>query len=561
MRASFGTALLVAVCLGATACSGVPTSGPIEEGPVVAIAGQDQFIRVIARPPAAGMAPEDLVRGFQEASASADNSYFVAREYLTGKAASTWDPGAGVAVYDNGGLSYTAKAESVEVQGNLLGSIDAVGQYSVANPGTKLDDRYQLTKVDGEWRISSLPTGLVLGPGDIDRGFRAFDLYYFTRDFTGLVPAPVTIPVSGAGMATQLVRALLSGPTPWIAPSVRTGFPEGTRLALDSVPVVDGVAQVALSSEVLQADDATRKALSAQLAWTLRQVPSVGAFRLTVGGQPVSVPGQPAVQSVSSWNAYDPDQSVKAAIAVNERGLVSVAPDDKLIPLGQTKPSIVSPAQDLTGTQVAGLSLDRRSLWTAKLGGVQNATKKYSGAELSRPSWDSTGALWVVDRGVGLVLIRGATATRIAVTGLPAGVQDSDLLSVAISRDGTRAGLLIRRGTRVEPMVARVERAADVIRVSDPIRVESILTDAVDLSWSDSGTLAVLGTSGAGSLQVAYIAVGTTRVSTVAVPDGAVSIATAPVMSTLIAAGGSLYRSVGNTWTSVGSGVDPVYPG
>ena len=110
-------------------------------------------------------------------------------------------------------------------------------------------------------------------------------------------------------------------------------------------------------------------------------------------------------------------------------------------------------------------------------------------------------------------------------------------------------------------MVARVERAADVIRVSDPIRVESILTDAVDLSWSDSGTLAVLGTSGAGSLQVAYIAVGTTRVSTVAVPDGAVSIATAPAMSTLIGAGGSLYRSVGNTWTSVGSGVDPVYPG
>ena len=105
MRA-FGVALLAAVCLGATACSGVPTSGPIEEGPVVAVAGQDQFIRVIARPPVAGMAPEDLVRGFQEASASADNSYFVAREYLTGKAAATWDPGAGVAVYDNGGLSY-----------------------------------------------------------------------------------------------------------------------------------------------------------------------------------------------------------------------------------------------------------------------------------------------------------------------------------------------------------------------------------------------------------------------------------------------------------------------
>jgi hypothetical protein len=421
--------------------------------------------------------------------------------------------------------------------------------------------RYQLTKVDGEWRISELPSGLVLGPGDIDRGFRAFDLYYFSRDFNSLVPAPVTMPVSGAGMATQLVRALLAGPTPWIAPSVRTGFPEGTRLALDSVPVVDGVAQVALSSEVLQADDATRKALSAQLAWTLRQVPAVGSFRLTVGGQPVSVPGQGPVQSVTSWNAFDPDQAVKGAIAVSDRGLVSVTPDAQLAPLGQTKPAIVQPAQDLTGTQVAGLSPDRRSLWTAKLGGVQTASRKYSGAELSRPSWDATGAIWVVDRGRGLVLVRGGAATYVVVSGLPAGVRDSDLLSVAISRDGTRAGLLVRRGTRVEPMVARVERNADAVRVSDPIRVESVLTDAVDLSWSDSATLAVLGTSGAGSLQVAYIAVGTARVSTVAVPDGAVSIATAPAMSTLIAAGGALYRSVGNTWTSVGSAVDPVYPG
>jgi hypothetical protein len=561
MKGKLGAALLVIMCVGTSACSGVPTSGPIEEGPVVAVAGQDQFIRVIARPPVPGMAPEDLVRAFQEASASADNAYLVAREYLTPAAASTWNPGAGVSIYDNGGLTYTAKADAVEVQGNLLGSLDFLGQYSVANPGTRLDDKYRLTKVNGEWRIDGLPEGLVLGPGDIDRGFRAFDLYYFSRDFNNLVPAPVTIPVSGAGMATQLVRALLAGPTPWIAPSVRTGFPEGTKLALDSVPVVDGVAQVALSSEVLQSDDATRKALSAQLAWTLRQVPSVGAFRMTVGGQPVSVPGQSAVQSVNSWNTYDPDHAGKGAVAVHGQGLVSVTADDKLAPLGQTRPPIVAPAVDLADTQVAGLSVDRRSLWVTKLGSLQTSFKRYTGADLSRPSWDVTGALWVVDRGQGLVLIRDGSATRIAVSGLPAGVRDADLLSVTISRDGTRAGLLVRRGTRVEPMVARVERTGDVVRVADPIRIESILTDAVDLSWSDSATLAVLGTSGAGSLQVAYIAIGTTRVSTVAVPDGAVSIAAAPAMSTLIGAGGSLYRSVGNTWTSIGEGVDPVYPG
>ena len=42
-----------------------------------------------------------------------------------------------------------------------------------------------------------------------------------------LVPAPVIVPLSGSGLATLLVSTLVSGPTPWIAPAVRTAFPEG----------------------------------------------------------------------------------------------------------------------------------------------------------------------------------------------------------------------------------------------------------------------------------------------------------------------------------------------
>ena len=55
MKGKLTAALLAILCAGTSACSGVPTSGPIEEGPVVAVAGQDQFIRVIARPPVPGI--------------------------------------------------------------------------------------------------------------------------------------------------------------------------------------------------------------------------------------------------------------------------------------------------------------------------------------------------------------------------------------------------------------------------------------------------------------------------------------------------------------------------
>ncbi len=374
----------------------------------------------------------------------------------------------------------------------MSGTIDDAGQYSVAAPGTPLKASYGVAQVAGEWRISSLPNGLVLTPGDIDRGYRTFNLYYFTRDFSTLVPDPVTVPLSGSGLPTQLVRGLLAGATSWLAPAVRTAFPEGTRLALDSVPVRDGVAEVALTDEVLTADDATRQALSAQLVWTLRQLPDVTGVRMSVGGQTVSVPGVGPVQPVDSWATYDPDVLPDAALAyaAEPRGLVSIDVEGAIAVVGKSRPEILRPAVSLDSTRVAGVGADGASLWEARLGADQTASRRYVGTDLSTPSWDRLGAIWFVDRGRGLVRVRNGVATVVPVMGLPKGVREVDLTAVAVSRDGTRMALLVRRGTRVEPLVARLENTAESVRVSAPQRIESVITEAVDLAWQDADTLA-----------------------------------------------------------------------
>jgi hypothetical protein len=558
-------ALLAATAL--TACgTGVPTSGPVEQGEVIAAAGGDQFIRVIARPPEPGMGPEDIVRGFQEATASADASYAVARQYLTEPASGLWSPAVGVRVVDAAGLSVTRELDTLTATGVLSATIDSSGEYVVAAPGTALSIAYELVQVDGEWRISVAPDGLVLSPGDIDRGFRTFSLYYFTPDFTQLAPSPVTIPLSDAGLATQLVRGLLAGPPDWFAPAVRTAFPLGTSLAVDSVPIVDGIAEVALSAEVLGADDATRQALSAQVTWTLRQLPGITGVRLTVGGQPLAVAGAGAVQPVDAWSIYDPDGlPVDArAVAVAETGLAWIDADGTLEPLGAVEPSLSAPASALDASAVAGLSADERSLWQVALSGstvAGPAVRRYTGTALSRPSWDRYGDLWVVDRGVGLVRVTPAGATPMAVADLPEGVRDRDLLAVSITRDGTRAALLVRQGARVEPMVARIGRTGESVQVAAPVRVETALSAAVDLAWQDATTLVVLGTVGASALEVVSITLGSARVGRSGAPEGAVSLAAAPVRPVLVGTPESTFTAVGTSWENLGPLRDPAYPG
>ncbi len=558
------TGVLVALALALTACAGVPSSGPIQQGPAVAPAGDDQLIARIANPPTAGMTPEQVVRGFQEATASPDAKYQIARLYLTPSASAAWDPSSGVLIYDSSGLTLTSVATSVDVVGRTSGTIGSTGEYSVAAPGTKLSTSYGMQRIDGEWRISAPPDGLVLGAADIERGYRSYDLYFFARDFGVLVPTPVTVPLTGSGLATLLVRTLVAGPTPWIAPAVTTAFPEGTRLTVDSVPVVDGIAQVDLTPEVLRADDTTRQKLSAQLVWTLRQLPDVTSVQVTVNGQPLPVPGVPSVQPISSWSLVDPDalSTLALAHAVDKRGILTIGGDTAVSVAAKLKPDLVLPGVSLDSGRVAGLSADRRSLYEARLVDGAAAVRRYTGTALSRPSWDRTGAIWVVDRGIGLVMVKDGKATRVPIAEAQ-GVTDAKLVSASVSRDGTRIAMLVARGTRVEPLLARVERSGDTVRVASPRRIESLLSEALDLAWADAGTLAVLGTSGASSLEVLLIDVGTSRMRRIAAREGSVTIAAAPGPDRplLVGAGAAIYRNATSSWTRLTDALYPVYPG
>ncbi len=542
----------------------VPTNGPIQQGEQVGTDSEDQFIRVIARGPREGMTPADTVQGFLDASASFDGDHAVARQYLTPQANEVWDSTEGVAVYEGVG-SLSGYGGTVTLTASQSGRISSIGRYEVAAAGSNLRADFALTRVDGEWRINRAPQGLILSAADVDRSFRSLSVYFFEPTFTTLVPDARMVPVLGPGQATTLVRYLIAGPSSWLLPAVRTGFPDGVDLTIDSVPVIAGVANVDLTMNARVSEDTARRALSQQLVWTLRQLPDITAVNITAGGQPLVVPGIASPQSRDSWPEVDP-----AALPQGSSGYIArvdsigrldgdeVTPVRGAIDGGET--SFVDIAVSRNSDTISGLD-GQGDLWRGRLEEGWPMIKILAGASLSNPVFDRTGAVWVVDADSGLSVVGAdAVLTQIPITDLP---ERTSVTMAVPSRDGTRVALVVRRGPRTSLLVGRVVRTSPSgqFAISLPIRVESRLTDVVDVGWSGADSIAVLGSVEAGTLQVFDVDLARGSVASLGAPEAPVSIAAAPGLPMLVgAADGRVYALSAGSWRDKANGTAPAYP-
>lgn len=556
----------LAGCAGNTPIATVPTTGPIEQGPQVGAATEGQFIRVIARPPREGMTRAQVVQGFLDASASFDGDHAVARQYLTTQASDAWNPAAEVQVYE-GLTSLNQDAVRVVFRASQSGRITDIGRFEVSEPGTEIAAGFTLEQVEGEWRIADLPQGLLLSSADIDRAFRAYSIYFFNPAFDILVPDARLIPVFGAGRATTLVRLLLAGPNTWLAPAVRTGFPANVSLAVESVPVEAGVAQVDLTASAQLLPDQIRRAISQQLVWTLRQLPDVTTVSITAGGQPLRVPGTPDPQPRDAWPTVDP-----AGITAGVTGFVGqVGSVQRLVPDGSRPVPGAAGASDLTlvditvgrdGRTLAGVDVDGQ-VWTTLMqsGGVWRQIDGLSGA--SAVTYDRSGSLWLIDPERGLLSVApDGTASQISILGLPNDVQ---VAAAVPSRDGTRAILVVRGSTSTTMLLTRVLRGApesgSEIVLSAPIRVENRLTEVIEVVWAGSNGLLVLGSEGAGVLQIFDVDIARGVVRQLGSPDLPVTIAGAPGLPSLsINTDGVVFELDAGSWIPRATGVAVTYP-
>ncbi|MFC7327546.1 LpqB family beta-propeller domain-containing protein [Marinactinospora rubrisoli] len=608
--AALGAAASTCLLAALSGCATVPTGGPVVQnaGGENAAEQDGTYVRLLPAGPQPGVGEIGLIRGFLKDMGSFEENHRAARLYMTSAEQSAWSPDGTVLVYgelDSVGLDVTpdesGQRATVHMRTPQVATIEPSGQYVPAGAGEVIDITFELARVNGEWRISDLPSDLVLSRRDVDRVFRPLNLYYFNRDMSTLVPDPVFLPANTSQLPTQLVKMLVSGPTDWLRPAVRSSFPAGTSVAaaFDS-----GRVTVELTTGSGSVTDA-EFGMGAQLVWTLKQLPEVQELVLRVNGEEVELPGEEDenVQTgLAAWNSVNP-----AGVTDDVRGyfirdgqLWSLDGEQQearaLGAAGRGDSPLELYAVSLDEDRVAGVTGD--TVQAADL--VENSdyrTVLHDG-DYTGVSWDGYGNLWVVEdttreredepeagstaddteRGNASpspqpsTPPRGGTRVWLAPDGAdPVEVSapelaDREVVQLRASRDGTRVAVLTRDGDDTQVWVGRVVHGDDGVAVQEFIPLASDLNQVADITWRGADQLAVLGQKDRGAMQAYLVPLdGSTESTSAGATPGA-------DMRTIAAAPGApLLSGVENDnvwltndrlmWQRVTDGTNPVYPG
>ena len=493
-RKSVITGGLLALSLLLTSCAGIPTSSQVYYGEEISEDTSSQFVRVIARPPSPGMSPEEIVRGFLDASADPSENYGIARQYLAVESAGDWNPLTGIEIYESSTVQVTGGPEALNLTAGKIGTISDLGRYQSGDPGAEVSKSFELEQDPaGEWRIANLSDGILLSSGDVDRSFRSFPIYFFNTALTSLVTDSVLVPVSNSGAATSLVRSLLDGPSPYLSPVATSAFPVGTTLTYGSVPITNGIAQVDLSNEILGADEETRSALSAQLVWTLSTLSNVSAVQISVSGQPLALKNVGTLQTIQDWQGLStspsPSQSTLNVIR-NEKIFSVVGESENLKYISPTPLVFASP--NVADTQIAAVTADRKSLQiTNSL--ESNFKIVAQGSQISKPTWDRDGNVYFSDLGQGVKEVMPNGSLRVvSVDASTLGTSDQVKL-VSVSADGVRVAVVLSNGTQDVIALGAIFKTDSETRIIGLHRIERAITSVRDIAWSSSTSIAVIG--------------------------------------------------------------------
>jgi hypothetical protein len=271
-----------------TGCAQLPTTVEIKSGPELIAPEAADFSYYVPTGPVVGASSQEIVSGFLAAGTGPQNDYSVAREFLTDEFAQRWNPAGEVLIRD-GAPGFTANGDNallVEVRASA--SVDEHGRYLENQEPEQISLRFTLERQAGEWRISGAPNLTVVTSPVFSVVFNAFPVYFYNNTENALVSDLRWFP-SRASTGTKLVNALLAGPSAHLAEGVTSTIPAGTKLTIDAVNVVDGIAQVDFDSTALEADALDRRLMLTQLRATLMQLVGVNDVQVSINSSPQEI--------------------------------------------------------------------------------------------------------------------------------------------------------------------------------------------------------------------------------------------------------------------------------
>lgn len=549
--------VLLAAMMTVGGCAAIPTSGPVSEVPDDRSMGQST-VRYSPAPPVDGASPGEVVRGYLDAMLAYPASTRTAAAFLTPDAAESWERQSGVTVYRDATVAsqpeevVSAANKRVDVDAMETGRLDAEGRY-VEGRGMR-STGYTLVRSEGQWRISDPQPGLMITAKFFADYYRPFNLYYFDRPARRLVPQLVHLLVDDR-LAAALVTALARGGNDDELEQTRTFVPEIDDLRA-TVPVVDGVADIGFTADV--ADDADAGRLSAQIVWTLRQVPGVEAARISVGTGPIQ-PNGLALQPISSWQEFGGSEATGTVYALQDDRVVEVDRADVTAidgPWGEGTDGAVGAA--VSEDRVALVDSSRSSVRIAKRTGDVELT--VDGEDLIDPIVDADGDFWLVDRPGGVTRVRVVTPgpfSRVREVEAPELVE-LDVQSFEISADASRYVVTAASGDSTTVRVGRMARGEDgaVTGLSDPSRLDAAVRSKQSAVWSDASRVSYL-SGGESGVQVKTVLIDGSSASA-NVPGGRATLSDVDANRLVVTSGPDqssyITDQLGRLWYLTGSG-------
>lgn len=496
------TALIAVGCAATTAaCTSLPSNSEPQ-----ALRSFEASASEEPQGPVEDQEPDLLLRDFYEANNNPQQRYSLARRYLTHRASQSWNPAPETLVLDgieiNSAADSSTKNRRYDVRGLIVGSIGEGGEYRPRN------ERYSTTigleKVDGQWRISTLPDQIVVQRNELWNHYRQKQVYFFDTSGTTLVADRRWIFQEKMGHndnhESALLSLILTGPSKSLAPGVVNEVPSGAAYAgyHDDYYQFTGLSSL---------DEDSLKRLTAQSVWTLALAEVPGPYRFKFDGatmkSPINGSEDLTVDDFAEYNPL-PQQAVDSGLyAFNSNGVkklnqgVATPTTGTLGNTHNIESMAVSAKTGATAAVRTAVEGDAKTstLMLGPIGGQFVDVLK--ARRLTSPSFElSSSSLWVVKDSDQVVRLsrssenEGIVETVVDTSEL--GSLGKNISALQLSRSGVRAAFIVD-GSVYTATVARPNPGQrKLVNVQEII--PSLANVAQSLAWQPNGSL-IIGTS------------------------------------------------------------------
>ncbi|MEV8214539.1 LpqB family beta-propeller domain-containing protein [Leifsonia sp. NPDC077715] len=537
-------AVLAVTMLALAACASIPDSGPVRQGAPVAQVNDPLDLDFNPSPPEKGASQQRIVQGFIDAASSPKNNFKIAREYLTTAMAASWNPDESVTVDDGRNRTYDDQGTLWRLDVTPVANVDSVGSYHPVASTAPVGLNYQLVRENGEWRISVAPNGVVIDDPTFRAVYAQQNLYFYSPGYTYLVPDARWFPARVASAATRVASSVLAGPAPWLNGAVVTSFPKGTQLAVPSVTTEGGVARVDLSSEAGQADSAQLQRMQYQLEQSLGSLAQ--SVQLSIEGNVQQVP------SLSTDAAPVRNPSVDSRAYVYRGDVFGPVNGDTVTGLSGLSDKVAAlrpTAVTLSASRDQAAVLSQAGVYSVRKNGDPVRVDGRPG--LIGPSLDADGWVWSVPGGSpGAIQVTAGNGAD--AHGLVANWPDATgILSLAVSRDGTRLAALLRTPTGYALMASGIVRASNGAPngLTEPVELAVPSAGAQSAAWTSDLTIAVLSTTSGEATSIAQQTVGGSQTTTSGPTGGRTIVGAAGLAPyVVLSADGTLLAPTGTGW-------------